>query len=196
MLSFIDAYRFGKRLKNKAFTLIARQGFGSFGSRSVILLPFRSGQEQRVAIGTGVFIGPDCWIEVLASPEQDGPPVITIADQVSISGSCTITAVKQVRIGANVLIARFVHISDHSHAFSDLDLPVKDQGVTNIAAVEIKEGAWIGHGVVICPGVTIGKNSVIGANSVVKESIPDHCVAVGAPARVIRQMKVDGGSKL
>ncbi|MES2439819.1 MAG: acyltransferase [Verrucomicrobiota bacterium] len=196
MPSLLGAYRFGNRLRNKAFTLLARQGFGSFGSHSVISLPFRSGQEHRVAIGKGVFIGPDCWIEVLAPREEDATPAIIIADQVSISGSCTITAVKQVRIGAGALIARFVHISDHSHAFSDLDLPVKDQGVTNVAAVDIGEGAWIGHGVVICPGVSIGRNSVIGANSVVNESIPDHCVAVGAPARVIRQMKVTGDFKL
>jgi acetyltransferase-like isoleucine patch superfamily enzyme len=191
-----DIYRFGNRLKNKVFTLLFRQGFSSFGSRSVLSLPFRSGQEHRIAVGTGVFVGPDCWIEVLAPSTNESDPVIVIADEVSISGSCTITAVKRVHIGAGVLIARFVHISDHSHAFSNLDRPVKDQGVTNIAAVDIGEGSWIGHGVVICPGVTIGKNSVIGANSVVNESIPDHCVAVGAPARVIKQMKVDESFRL
>lgn len=191
MSFFLGAYQFGNRLRNKAFTLLIRRGFGSFGSRSVISLPFRSGQENRIAVGSGVFVGPDCWIEVVAPLERDSDPAIIIADQVSISGSCTITAVKHVHIGAGALIARFVHISDHSHAFSDTDLPVKQQGVTNVAAVHIGEGVWIGHGVVICPGVTIGRNAVIGANSVVNQSIPDHCVAVGAPARVVKDLNRD-----
>jgi acetyltransferase-like isoleucine patch superfamily enzyme len=37
------------------------------------------------------------------------------------------------------------------------------------------------------PGVSIGRNAVIGANSVVIKSVPDHCVAAGAPAKVIRK---------
>ena len=186
---FLNAYQFGNRLKNKAFTLLVRQGFSSFGPRSVISLPFRSGQEHRIAVGTSVFVGPDCWIEVVAPPHGDIRPIIILADSVSIAGSCTITAVKEVHVGAGALIARFVHISDHSHAFSDPELPVKEQGVTKVAAVYIGEGAWIGHEAVICPGVTIGRNSVIGANSVVNESVPDYCVAVGAPARVVKHLK-------
>lgn len=196
MSLFFKLFHFGTRLKNKGFTLLVRKGFKTFGSRSLISLPFRSGQEHRIVIGSGVFVGPDCWIEVVAPPGDDSEPAIVFADHVSIAGSCTITAVKHVHIGAGALIARFVHISDHSHAFSDPGLPVKDQGVTNVAAVHIGEGAWIGHGVVICPGVTIGRNSVIGANSVVKESIPDYCVAVGAPARVLRHLSRDGIVKL
>lgn len=187
---FLSVYRFGNRVFNKAFTLLVRKGFSSFGSGSVISLPFRSGQECRVSVGKGVFIGPDCWIEVVVSVDNTEPAII-IANNVSISGSCTITAVKSVRIGAGALIARFVHISDHSHSFSDPAIPVKEQGVTKVGAVCIGEGAWIGHGVVICPGVTIGRNSVIGANSVVNKSIPDHCVAVGSPAKVVRNLNQD-----
>ena len=39
--------------------------------------------------------------------------------------------------------------------------------------------------------VTIGSNVVVGANSVVTHDLPDNCVAVGAPARVVRQLKAD-----
>ena len=52
--------------------------------------------------------------------------------------------------------------------------------------VEIKDGVWVGGGAIILPGVTIGKNSIIGAGSVVNRSIPDNCVAVGNPCRVIK----------
>lgn len=47
---------------------------------------------------------------------------------------------------------------------------------------------WLGGGVIVCPGVTIGENSVIGAGSVVTKDIPANVVAVGNPARVIREL--------
>ncbi|MEP4078160.1 acyltransferase [Haloferula sp.] len=115
--------------------------------------------------------------------------VITIGDKVSIAGHCTITACRKVVIEDEVLIARYVYISDHSHEFSSPNIPIKDQGIRDVAPVCIKQGAWLGQGVVVCPGVTIGKNAVIGANSVVRNDIPDHCIAVGAPARVVRKIE-------
>ena len=63
-----------------------------------------------------------------------------------------------------------------------------DQGIASVAPVVIREGAWLGQGVVVCPGVTIGRNAVIGANSVVRHDVPDRCVAAGVPARVIRKI--------
>jgi acetyltransferase-like isoleucine patch superfamily enzyme len=86
-----------------------------------------------------------------------------------------------------VLLARGVYVSDHSHAFEDRSLPVLDQGVDRVAPVEIGDGAWLGENVVVCPGVSIGAGAVIGANSVVTRDVPSHAVAVGAPARVVRE---------
>ena len=53
--------------------------------------------------------------------------------------------------------------------------------------VTIGDGSWIGAGAVVLPGAQIGKHVAIGANSVVTGVIPDYCVAVGSPARVIKQ---------
>jgi acetyltransferase-like isoleucine patch superfamily enzyme len=61
------------------------------------------------------------------------------------------------------------------------------QGVDRIAPVEIGDGAWLGENVVVGPGVRIGRGAVVGANAVVLESVPDHAVAVGAPAHVVRR---------
>ena len=38
----------------------------------------------------------------------------------------------------------------------------------------------------IMPGVTVGENAVVGAMSFVNCDIPDNCVAVGVPAKVIK----------
>ena len=53
--------------------------------------------------------------------------------------------------------------------------------------VSIGDGCWIGEKVCILPGVTIGKKCVIGAGSVVTKSIPDYSIAVGNPAKVVKQ---------
>lgn len=54
--------------------------------------------------------------------------------------------------------------------------------------VIIKDGAHIGIGSIIMPGVTIGKGAVIGAGAVVTKDIPDYCLAVGVPAKVIKEL--------
>ena len=89
-----------------------------------------------------------------------------------------------------MLIARGVYISDHIHAFDDPTRAVLDQGIDRIEPVEIGDGAWLGENVVVTPGVTIGRGAVVGANAVVLESVPDFAVAVGVPARVVRQLAV------
>ena len=52
--------------------------------------------------------------------------------------------------------------------------------------VTIGDNVWIGGSVTILPGVTIGRNVTIGAGSVVVKDIPDGCVAVGNPCRVVK----------
>jgi maltose O-acetyltransferase len=54
--------------------------------------------------------------------------------------------------------------------------------------VTIGDNVWIGGNTTILPGVTIGSNVTIGAGSVVVKDIPDNCVAVGNPARVIKEI--------
>ena len=108
---------------------------------------------------------------------------------------CVISAVRSVILEENVLLARNVYISDHIHKYSDIGIPVMAQGLSKIQPVVIKRGAWLGQNVVVCPGVTIGVGAVIGANSVVTNSIPDYCVAAGAPARVVKSVESPGPVK-
>ncbi len=56
------------------------------------------------------------------------------------------------------------------------------------ASVHIGRNVWIGAGVLIMPGITIGDNSVIGAGSVVTKDIPANVIAVGNPAKVLREI--------
>lgn len=178
------------KVREKVFVLLIKKGFWDFGKKSSLGLPITLWCPQLISIGAGVYIGPSSWLQVTRDLSRKGDrPVLLLMDDVSITGDCFISAHESVVIEKSVLMGRFVHISDHSHRFDDLERPVKVQGITKASPVRICEGAWLGQGVVVCPGVTIGKNSIIGANSVVKEDVPSYCVAGGAPARVVRRLK-------
>lgn len=119
---------------------------------------------------------------------------IFIGDQVIINMNCTFVDNNIIEIGDNVLIASNVQIYTATHSTKLQERVVADweagEGICKTYAlpVRINDGAWIGGGAIILPGVTIGKNSVIGAGSIVTRSIPDNCVAVGNPCRVIKQI--------
>ena len=83
-----------------------------------------------------------------------------------------------------------MYISDNLHGFSDITIPILEQPIIQNGEVEIGDGTWIGENVCIL-GVKIGKNCVVGANSVVTKNIPDYCVAVGAPAYIIKRYCFD-----
>jgi lipopolysaccharide O-acetyltransferase len=176
------------RARGKAFSLLAGPGFAGFGRRSVLQPPIRLGGARRIAVGSGVYVGAGSWLQVLDG-EGDGV-ALEIGDGTSIVGACVISAARSVRLGRHVLLARNVYIADHQHAFEDIRRPVLAQGITRVGPVEIGDGAWLGENVVVGPGVRIGRGAVVGANAVVLSSVPDHCVAVGAPARVVRSFAV------
>jgi acetyltransferase-like isoleucine patch superfamily enzyme len=77
-----------------------------------------------------------------------------------------------------------------NHVFSDASRPIMDQGIT-AAGIRIDDDCWIGAGAIVLDGVTIGRGSCIGAGAVVTRSIPAHSLAVGTPARVIRDLITD-----
>jgi acetyltransferase-like isoleucine patch superfamily enzyme len=78
-------------------------------------------------------------------------------------------------------------IGDHSHQYENIEIPIKLQESKEGGPVRIERDSWIGANVFILPNVTIGRHSVVGANSVVNQDLPPYSVAVGAPARVIKQ---------
>ena len=178
------------RARDKAFSIAVRRSFASFGAHSVIGLPVRLSGEESIALGSDVYLGGGCWLQVLAPTASHA--FIEIGDRTSIVGACTLSAAVQIKLGRAVLLARGVYISDHDHAYADPSQPVLDQGIKNVAPVQIDDGAWIGQNVVIGPGVRIGAGAVVAANSVVRSDIPPNCLAAGAPARVVRDYRAAG----
>lgn len=96
------------------------------------------------------------------------------------------TIIGPVSIGNHVNLAQNVVVSGLNHNFQDPDIAIDRQGIST-SLVTIGDDIWIGSNTTIIAGVSIGKHSVIGAGSVVTKDIPDYCVAVGNPARVIKR---------
>jgi acetyltransferase-like isoleucine patch superfamily enzyme len=184
-LASVASYRCGIRASSKLFSLCVAGAFDSFGANSVVRLPIRLSGERRISIGSRVFVGSGCWFQVLEG-QSDGV-AIAIGDGAALAGFSVLSAASSIRVGRNASLARNVYIADHTHSYDDPSRPIGEQGITDARPVEIGDGAWLGENVVVLPGVRIGKGAVVSANSVVTKDIPDHALAIGAPARVVRR---------
>ena len=113
------------------------------------------------------------------------PENINVGDSTSINIGCLLNARDKIIIGNNVHISPYVIINtgglDYSKKMSKRD-HVQSK-------VIIKDGVWVGSGAIINPGVIIGENTVIGAGAVVTRDIPANVIAVGIPARVLRDIE-------
>ncbi|WP_433612746.1 sugar O-acetyltransferase [Dactylosporangium sp. CA-139114] len=93
--------------------------------------------------------------------------------------------VARVTIGDDVQIAPNVQLLTAWHPVEPEPRRAKWEAASPIT---IGDNVWLGGGVIVCPGVTIGANTVVGAGAVVVKDLPANVVAVGNPARVIREI--------
>ena len=86
------------------------------------------------------------------------------------------------------MIADRCYIADSTHDYMKINESIqKNKLITFEKGIYIDDEAWIGTHCVIIGNIRIGRHSIIGANSVVLNSIPDYCVAVGSPAKIIKR---------
>lgn len=90
-----------------------------------------------------------------------------------------VTIGDDVQIGPNVRLLTATHPIDPG--------PRRDKWEA-AEPITIRDNVWLGGGVIVCPGATIGENTVVGAGSVVTQDLPANVVAVGSPARVVRDL--------
>jgi len=165
--------------------------FGALGAGSVICFPANAlFNEQYIHIGAGTMFGPQATLSAGMVPGQVmvSDTVIRVGDRCLFGKGSGIVGHLEIVIGDDVWTGHHVYITDQNHGYADLTLPVSQQ-VMPERPVSIGDGSWLGHGTVVLPGARIGRHVVIGANSVVTGDVPDHSVAAGVPARVIKTIR-------
>lgn len=166
--------------------LIYKCQFGSIGLRTYIEKPLRIEHKKNIYLENGVSIASYCWLAANPKTSENGKARLIIRKGCSIGDFAHIYATEEILIDKNVLVANYVYISDNIHGYEDINTPIKCQPIVQKNTVHIGEGSWIGEHVCVI-GANVGKHCIIGANSVVTHDIPDYCIAVGSPARVIKR---------
>lgn len=162
-----------------------RKDFLHFGNHSFVDSPLALSGKQNISIGDNVRIAYKSWLAAVPLTGYEDCK-LEIHDGCVIGHFNHIFATKRIVLEKNVLTADKVYISDNLHGFQDVNIPIMNQPIVQNGEVVVGEGSWIGENVCIL-GVNIGKHCVVGANSVVTHDIPDYCVAVGVPAKVIKR---------
>ena len=163
--------------------------FRRFGENAAICFPVAAlFGEEYIEIGDGTIFGPHCTISAGIMPGHalGDVPGLRIGARCLVGKGSGIVTHESIEIGDDVFTGHDVYITDASHGYEDVTLPIGRQ-FGESKPVRVGDGSWLGHGVVVLPGAQIGRHVAVGAGSVVTGSLPDFSVAVGSPARVVRR---------
>lgn len=127
-------------------------------------------------VGEGVVVRPPFFCEYGA---------ISIGDRTFINVDAVMLDVVSITIGAACQVGTRVQLLTAAHP---IDPEPRRAGWEYGEPITIADNVWLGSGVIVCPGVTIGENTVVGAGAVVTRDLPAGVVALGVPARVLREI--------
>ncbi len=128
-------------------------------------------------VGEGVVVRPPLYV--------DYGYQISIGPRTFVNFGAVMLDVARIRIGADVQIGPNVQLLTPTHP---LDPEQRRAKWESAEPITVGDNVWLGGGVIVCPGVTIGDDTVVGAGSVVTRDLPPGVVAVGNPARVVREL--------
>jgi acetyltransferase-like isoleucine patch superfamily enzyme len=110
---------------------------------------------------------------------------ITMGEGSFLNYNCVILDCAPVTLGKHVLCGPGCSFFTAIHPTDPTD---RLTNVERAAPITLKDNVWLGGNVTILPGVTIGENTVVGAGSVVTRDLPANVIAVGNPAKIIKQL--------
>lgn len=145
--------------------------------------------EKKLAYMKEVFAecGEGCYIELPFHANWGGAHV-HFGNGVYANSNLTLVDDGHIYVDDRVMFGPNVTVASANHP---LDPDLREKGLQYNRDVVIGDNVWIGAGAIIVPGVHIGRNTVIGAGSVVTKDIPENVLAVGNPARVIKEFDSD-----
>ena len=114
---------------------------------------------------------------------------LRLGDKVVFGRDNVINCYLDIEFGESALMADWCYVCDFDHKMDSIEMPIKDQGIVK-TPVRIGPDVWIAAKVTILRGTRIGRGCVLGAHAVVKGDIPDFSIAVGSPAKVVKNRKL------
>jgi len=164
---------------------LGRRSFGEFGDSVYVFEGVEFLNRRLIRLASGAVVQRHCYLGV-SGDKIDGDPIrLSIGEGTNLGPRNHIFAARSVEIGKKVLTAPNVFVSDCTHTYAEVSVPIIDQSIRLLSKTSVGEHSWIGANSVIL-GCSIGKHCVVGANSVVLSNVPDYCVVAGSPARVVR----------
>jgi len=136
------------------------------------------GKQGRIDLGRWCWVGHGTKIR-----SHEGR--VSIGAKSVLGQECTISAYQRVAIGRECVIADRVMLIDFDHGASEVERPVRLQGIYK-RDVRVGNNVWIGYGACVLRGVEIGDNAIVGTGAVVTRDVPANAIVAGVPARVIR----------
>lgn len=137
--------------------------------------------------GGSISIGNNCELRfgtMIASYGGD----IKIGENCSFNPYCIIYGHGGLSIGNGVRIATHTIIVPSNHRYSDLSVPIYQQG-EKCRGITIEDDVWIGSGAKILDGVHISKGCIIGAGTVLTKSTERYGIYAGVPGRKIKDRR-------
>jgi carbonic anhydrase/acetyltransferase-like protein (isoleucine patch superfamily) len=153
---------------------------------------------QLMQVGDDVIVHKDVWLH--AWPSDGGTQAKTtlqLGSRILVGRRSHISAKNLVSIGDDAIISASVLIQDHGHAYDDVTMPIRLQGIVSGGRIRIGKGSWIGQGaVIVCTDgeLVLGENCVVAANAVVTRSALPFSVLSGNPAKVVKQFDPQKGT--
>jgi maltose O-acetyltransferase len=128
-------------------------------------------------VGDGVAIRPPFHLEYGTR--------VSVGAGTFINFGCVMLDVVEITIGAACQVATSVQFLTATHP---IDPEPRRLGWEYAEPIAVGDNVWLGGGAIVCPGVTIGDDTVVGAGAIVTRDLPAGVVAVGSPARVLREI--------
>jgi acetyltransferase-like isoleucine patch superfamily enzyme len=148
------------------------------------------GFSLHVPHGGRFVVGPNVEFRRGFRAEVEGEGRIAIGAGSVFTYSVLMQCTTSIDVGERCIFAQSAIVVDGQHRFRDLERPVAEQGF-DFRPVRIGDDALILSKSTIMADV--GRRAVVGANAVVTKPVPDYCVAVGVPARVVEYFGPPGG---
>ncbi|WP_026924836.1 DapH/DapD/GlmU-related protein [Glycomyces arizonensis] len=131
-------------------------------------------------LGEGVFVRPPLYVDYGSN--------IRIGARSEVNFGLVALDVAAITIGEDCRIGPNVQLLTPTHP---LEPGPRRDGFEAARPITLGDNVWLGGGVIVCPGVRIGDNTVVGAGAVVTRDLPANVMAVGNPARVVRELEPD-----